>query len=418
MSVSHGKQRQRLAVPSIALAILFGLTASMVAGCGSSSEDTGGSSVAETPATPCPGKPVVVANITSLGGTNPLNEIGEGVEAAAKAINHNCEAGRPIELVTCNDEGNQSKGADCGREIVNSGAIAMVGAGGVAAQSYEPIVQGDGIISVGNLSTGPTELAAPTSFPFYSGLTRMASRCATHHALGVKSLAIVIQEVPALETILPTIEEICSKYGVEVERFVTVPSDATDLAQYASQGAESESIMLLADEQAPGLLHELINLGVTPEDTVITTSALSEDEVEEFGEQLNGLYITSPTVPLTETSNEGIAQYLAETEADDVEHLGTEGLVAWRAMHVTADVIKGQKNPTKESMKKAFDELSFAPPEAAPVDFTKPAITGVPVFTEFRVFSKEFAAWVIKGGEIQLAAPPFLDPETEFEIES
>jgi len=402
----------------VLLAVLAAvLLAAGVTACGSGDEEsTGGASVASTPAVPCKGEPVVLGTITSLGGPAPLKDIMGGVEAAAAAVNHDCTAGRPIELVTCNDEGSQSRGADCGREIVSSGAIGLVGSGGVASVSFEPIVQGAGIPSIGNLSTDPTELAALTSFPFYSGLTRIAARSSLHHAAGAKSVSIVVPDNPVLQTLYDTMEEVCEEFGVEIDQFIPIPANATDMAQYASQAAESESIMILVDQQAEGVLRELLHLGVSPADMVISAPTLSQEEADEFGDEINGLYMTSPTVPLTDTDNEGVAQYMAETEAIGVDDHGVDGMVAWRAMHVVADVIKTLPNPTADSLKEAMDTYAFAPPEAAPVDFAKLAFPDIKVFTEFRVYSREYAAWVIEEGKVELAAPPFLDPGTDFQL--
>lgn len=403
---------------SLIVAIVAALLAVGVSACGSGDDTTGGdSSVASTPAVPCKGTPVVVGTITSLGGPSPLKDMMGGVEAAAEAANHSCAAGRPIKLVTCNDEGDQSRAADCGREIVSSGAIALVGSGGVASGSFETIVQSDGIPSIGNLATDVTELAAITSFPFYSGLTRIASRASLDVAAGAKSTAIIVPDNPAVQALQGTMEETANRFGMEIDQFVPVPLNATDLAQYASQADESEAIMILDDGSTEGILRELLNLGVTPEDKVISAPALSQDQIDDFGGQVDGLLMASPTVPLTETDNEGVQQYLAETEAIGVDDHGVEGMIGWRAMHEVADVIKTLPgNPTKADMKKAIEGWSFAPPEAAAVDFTKPAFPDIPLFTEFRVFSRDYAAWIVEDGEIKLAVPGFVDPGSDFEL--
>jgi len=229
----------------------------------------------------------------------------------------------------------------------------LVGASSIASGSFEPIVEGEGIPSIGNGATDITELAATTSFPFYNGLARIASRCAVHAAAGAKEVSIVVPESPAIQAQFPTMKEVCESFHVDVDRFVQVPLEATDLAQYASQAAESESIMILADSKEEGLLHELEAAGVTPENTVITAPTLEEDEVEEAGEKYDGLLMTSPTVPLSETSNKGVAEYLEQTSAAEVTSTGVEGMIAWRAMHVTAELIKKLPHPTSRSLIKA-----------------------------------------------------------------
>jgi len=287
----------------------------------------------------------------------------------------------------------------------------------VASGSFEPIVQTEGIPSIGNFATDITELAGTESFPFYNGVARIAARASLHAAAGAKSVAIILPENPALDTLKGTMEEVCESFGIEVDRFVPVPIEATDLAQYASQAAESESIMILMDSKAEGLLHELHNAGVTPEEKVITSPYLEQDEVDEFGGGLDGLLISAPTVPLNETSNKGVEQYLAETEAIGVDDHGVEGMVSWRAMHVVAELIKTLPNPTSATLQKAVEGYSFAPPEAAPVDFTKPAFPEIPVFEGFRIFSREYAAWKVEDGQITLAVPGFIDPASPYQLD-
>lgn len=408
------KMRQ-VCVAAIAVVMALTIVACGSGGGNSSTDPT--TAVQPIKSVPCHGQPVVVGTITSLGGPKPENDVMGGVEAAAKAVNEECAAGRPLKLVTCNDNGDPSQAADCGRQIVSSGAIALVGASSIASGSFEPIVEGEGIPSIGNGATDITELAATTSFPFYNGLARIAAHCATHAAAGATGVSIIVPESPAIQAQFTTMEEVCESFHVKVDRFVQVPIEATDLAQYASQAAESESIIILTDSKEEGLLHELETAGITPENTVITAPALEEDEVEEAGEKYNGLLMPSPTMPLSETSNKGVAEYLSQTQAAGVSDHGVDGMIAWRAMHVTAELIKKLPKPSSKSLIKAIEGYSFAPPEAAPVNFTKPAFPEIPVFEQFRVFSRDFALWVVKDGKIALAKPGFIDPSKSFKLE-
>jgi ABC-type branched-subunit amino acid transport system substrate-binding protein len=361
---------------------------------------------------------VTVGVISSSDGPSPTDQIA-GVEAAAQAVNHNCEAGRPIKLIACNDSGDQSKGADCGRQVVSAGAIALVGSGDLVSNSYEPIVEGEGIPSIGNTATGITELAATTSFPFYNGLARIAAHCNIHAVAGAKELAIILPDSPAIQAQWPVMKEVCESFGVKVSDFIPVPIEASDLAQYASQAAESESIMILMDSKEEGLLRELANIGVTPENTVISAPSLDQGEVEEYGGLAEDLLMTDPTVPLNDTENEGVAQYIEESEAAGIDDLDSEGMVAWRSMHVVADLIKGLKDPTAQSLTKAVEKYKFAPPEAAPVNFTENAFPEIEVFQQFRIFSREYSPWVVKDGEITTPVDGFVDPlsDTKFNLE-
>jgi len=403
----------RLVALTIVVLLALGLAA-----CGSGGDDSSGSSAADTRSDTCKGEPVVVGVISASSGPSQTKQI-PGVEAATQAVNENCEAGRPVELIACDDGGDKSRGADCGRQVVDAGAIALVGSGDLVSDTYEPIVQGEGIPSIGNTATSITELAALTSFPFYNGLARIAARCNIHQVAGASSVAIVVPDNPALQAQLPTMEEVCESFGVEVDGFVKVPLDASDMAQYASQASESESIMILMDSKAEGLLREMGNVGVTPENTVITAPSLSEAEIEEFDGAVDGLLMTDTTVPLNETSNKGVAQYLAEAEAAGVDEVDPEGMVAWRSMHVVADLIETLKEPTAESLTKAVEKYSFAPPEAAPVDFTQPAFPEIEVFEQFRVFSREYSPWIVEDGAITTVVEGFIDPtsESDFSLE-
>jgi len=393
------------------------LTALAVSGCGSDDDTADSAPVRPTKAVPCHGQPLVVGQITSMDGPNPNPAMRDGVKAAVQQVNHDCSAGRPIKLVFCDDQGDPSQGADCGRKVVKSGAIALVASGGLGAGNYEPIVQGAGIPSVANLATDPTELLKETSFPFYNGLARVGAYSAVIRGAGANAVSVVLPDNPALQAVIPTFRKVAAEFGMKIDRFVLVPTDATDLAQYASQASKSEAIMILMDTKAEGLLRELLNSGITPKNKVITAPALSQDEIEEFGGQLDGLLMAAPTVPLTDTSNKGVAQYLAETEAAGVDRHSVEGMVGWRATHVVADIIKKLPRPTPSRLTKALERFSLAPPEAAPVDFTKHAFPDVPNFRPFRIFSRKFAIWRVDDGHIRQALPGFADPSSKLELE-
>lgn len=396
--------------------VALAATAMAVSACGS--DDPGESTAAKrtTAATACPGTPLVVGQIVTLEGPNPNPAMADGLKAGIEEVNHGCAAGRPLKLVFCNDHGDPSQGADCGRKIVKSRAVALLASGGAAAGSYEPIVQGAGIPSVANLATDPTELLRLTSFPFYNGLARVGADSAVIRGAGAKSASVLIPDNPALQSVLPTFRKIAEQFGMKIDRFVPVPLDATDLAQYASQASKSEAVMILTDSKAEGLLRELVNAGITPTTKVITAPALSQDEIDEMGGQADGLLMAAPTVPLTDTANKGVAAYLAAVEAAGVDHTSFEGMVAWRTAHVLAGLVKGQSDPTPKSVIKALEKLSFAPPESAPVDFTKHAFPGISNLQAFRIFSREFAVWRVDGGKIHQAIPGFVDPESDLDL--
>lgn len=392
------------------------LAATTVAACGSDDDEGGAAPARTTKAVACDGAPIVVGQITSLDGPNPQPGLAGGVKAAVAQVNHDCSAGRPLKLVFCDDHGDPSQGADCGRKIVKSKAIALLGSGGIGAGTYEPIVQGAGIPSVANLATDPTELLKETSFPFYNGLARIGAYSAVVRAAGAEGVAVVIPDNPALQAVLPTFRTVARAFGMKIDRFVLVPTDATDLAQYASQASKSDAVMILMDTKAEGLLHELLNAGVTPDNKVITAPALSQDEIDEFGGRVDGLLMAAPTVPLTDTANKGVAQYLAETEAAGVDRRGVDGMTGWRATHVVADLIKRLPRPTPARLTKALTTFSFAPPEAAPVDFTEHAFPEVSNLAPFRIFARKFAVWQVEDGKIRQAVPGFVDPTSTFEL--
>lgn len=382
-------------------------------------ESTATSKVPTTPApAACTGDPVVVGVIASVEGAAATPSVMGGVEAAAQAVNRDCSAGRPLTLVTCDDQANPNQAADCGRKIVDSGAIALVAGGfnGITVGSYEPIVQDAGIPSIGNFAAHPSEFTSPTSFPFYTGLSRIYARAAILRAAGVARVSIVLPDEPAVQALVPTFEATIKAAGIAVDRFVFVPLDATDLAQYASQASDSDAILIFTDTKAEGFLQALLSSGVTPKNKVIVAPVLSQDEIDEFDGLVDGLYMSAQSMPLTETSNEGIAAYLAETDAAGVADVNIDGLIAWRALHVVADAIKQLPRPDAASLTEFMASYSFAPPESAPVDLTKPAFPDDPTLSKFRVFSREFTVWQVQDGEIGLAAPGFVDPAADFEL--
>ena len=89
-------------------------------------------------------------DITVLNGTiTSFPEIPAADEAAAKQINaEGGLKGHPIQVITCNDQGNVNIDEQCAEKAVSDGVIAAVGSYSTILQVWYPIFAKTGIVNL------------------------------------------------------------------------------------------------------------------------------------------------------------------------------------------------------------------------------------------------------------------------------
>jgi len=126
------------------------------------------------PSTPvvATGEPIVVGMINQE--NTPLGSFPElrlGVEAAVDLINEELGGvgGRPIELVTCITTFSVEQSQACAQQMVQRGAIAVVGGIDITSNGSIPVLEANQLPYIGGIPINFDEMRSPISFQFSGG---------------------------------------------------------------------------------------------------------------------------------------------------------------------------------------------------------------------------------------------------------
>ncbi len=219
---------------------VVGLVALVAAACGN---DSGGSDNASDTSEdvtiptgpPVSGEPFNIGVVFSAGvaGTD-LPDLENGALAAAEYVNKELGGidGRPVEIVSCNEQTDPAKAADCGQQFVDANVIGVVGLGPTWGDNGLPVTNEAGIPFVG-LPISNAEFITPTSHPFGGGSLSAFPALAKYAVdeLDVQKAVVLYADLEAGELAANTLlGDPLKAEGVEVE---LIP-EATGAADYTS----------------------------------------------------------------------------------------------------------------------------------------------------------------------------------------
>lgn len=201
MSSSSSRLRSRGALPAALLA--FALVA---AGCGGDDggDDSGSASGATAEAlgeaNPAEGEPVKIGYI-STGRTQAIDFTPE-IRAAEATVEYANEhlgglAGRPIELIVCEEGGTPAGAQECGNEMVQEDVVAVLSASPQQVDPWLEIVTAADIpVAANYISTG-LSLTNPGVKVFFNPLVAFGGPAAYARAHDVERAAVIVLDVPA-----------------------------------------------------------------------------------------------------------------------------------------------------------------------------------------------------------------------------
>ena len=172
-------------------------SASTAAGAATSAASAGSTAAAGTTAVAATGEPVLLGIIAEDAASTPpstnVTVTSTAAEAAADAINAAGGVGpdhRPIQIVTCETKGDPNVAAQCGRDMVSKGVVALVGDISGVSGGFLPVTEAANISSIGHFSVGAADLTAKLTWPIVSGAPALIIGQGVQAVqLGVKSRA-------------------------------------------------------------------------------------------------------------------------------------------------------------------------------------------------------------------------------------
>lgn len=333
-----------------------------------------------------------------------LPELAGAVEMRAKAINDaGGIGGRPVEVISCNFDGNPNRGTACANEAVENDVAAVVGSQSIGGEEaeYAPILEKAKIPVIG-WSAGTTTLAftSPVSFPFSSGsIGATVGSCLILAEQGAKKVSLVMFENPAVKTLAEQCATALGKAGAEIGETVTLPTGATDMAPFLAK-ASSGGVKDIAFAAAGPQMQSIISTGSQQGLTLSTVSSvLNPETLKSLGGAANGMLLVADVQPAS-ADVPGAQQFRAEVEKYDPDLDQTAlamnfWLAAWTFERVAKDLDTVDASTVLGAMNEldGFDMGGLIPPYTTTKE--SKAFEGLP-----RLFNPTMASAKVEAGEI------------------
>jgi branched-chain amino acid transport system substrate-binding protein len=211
----------------------------VVSACGGSSDDGGATATSDptstsetSPAEPVTGEPIktmTITDINSPGAVYPNIHI--TADAAQTWINENGGvAGRPLEVIKCDSQGTADGAANCAREAVSAGVVAVVGNFNFSPDAMVEVLEAAEIPYFGNCcALGAKENTSDWSFPL--GSIQMYGVGEVKKAVEDGCQKIKAMIIEGAESFWPPMQEAAARLGAADRldpNYVTQPGTVQD----------------------------------------------------------------------------------------------------------------------------------------------------------------------------------------------
>lgn len=427
----RGKRRTTLAKMMLVLAVVPALAlaacSSSSTSAGSTSTSTGSTAAASAAASAsCSGTPLKLMTIEPL--TSPIQhepEIPDAAQAAAEAITKSCELGRPLQVISCDDQYDPNAATACGREAVADDVLAIVGTTSAYTQNFIPITTAAGIPDVGDTADSAAQLTNKLVFPLQNAITLTNGQATVAKSLGAKKVVIVSIDVPAVTTILNLVEATIKAQGMQYISPILVPPTTTDLTQAAAQALAAGANAILPVLPTPltvTLINDLHQAGANFNTThfICGGTVLGPDTIAQLGSTANGVDVTDTAWPASDNSNTGIAQYNKELAAAGFSNINKDdsSVIAWSTVHLIANLLQGSATMNTATLVKKLRAFSSsaAYPQLAPFGFSASAFPGNPAFSAINAYSHDFVVTQALNGVLKPVTNGWVDYRSPFTI--
>lgn len=338
---------------------LLALTAATLAACGGSGDD---GSTASGGGDTGPLKLHQITNVQSAAISLPFTQ--SSAKAAVAEINAKGGVkGRQLEVTTCNEAGDPNTGVKCAQAAVQDPQVAgLVGGFSLFGDQINPVLEAGKVPNIGLDMVSPSDAKSSISFPFDLGVPGYAAEpFVAKTYLGGQKVAYIVPDTGGAKAVVGYIEAGAKSAGVNIVAKITVPTDATDYAQFVAQAQDAGATVMLSGMTGPGnlALWKALQSTGSKIKTVMSDGGVSAALLKEAGPIANGNYIIS-SVPAPTADNETGAAYLAAMKAHSPEEkvFSGIGMRAYLSVHLLAQVAETiEGDITRASLLKAFNDL-------------------------------------------------------------
>lgn len=251
-------------------------------------------------------------------------ELTDGAQACFDAINATGGVnGRPIDFQPCNDGADPVQGETCARDLIDSGAVAVLG--GVCFSCFSaPIVDilGEaGVPYVGGLPVLPGEYANENFYPVTNagGSAALFANAAwimsTAETKGVDPS--VVEIYAAVGEADPTLEQQIDKLGGEYKNRIGFDPASADLSSIAQQAIDESANFVSVQTDGPNTVKLVTALRTQgfEGDIVILGTAADPQSIEGMGDASEGVFVAAFFEDLANTDSPDAVKYRADLEA-------------------------------------------------------------------------------------------------------
>jgi len=159
--------------------------------------------------------------------SGPVYALPEMVTGAQAAVNRvNSEGGvkgHKLQLITCDDQGNPNNDANCGREAVSDGVVAVVGGLSVYDDQFIPPLQAANIPYIASSDIEPSDHTSPVSFPINASVVDYHGTAAQLGRRGCKQAAVIAPDQPGVAAGIAAVKDGFLKAGGQGIKSYEVP---------------------------------------------------------------------------------------------------------------------------------------------------------------------------------------------------
>ncbi|WP_157749373.1 ABC transporter substrate-binding protein [Jatrophihabitans sp. GAS493] len=336
-----------------------------------------------------------------------------GAEAAAKAINANGGIdGHPIQIVVCNDGLDPNKAIACAQKAKDEGVVALDGGIEEFSAQMWPKLEASNIPWVAPVVIAADQGTNKMSFPLSGGITAafmQTGRLAVEK--GGKNVVIFEHENSQAKFTGDIIAQGVKLAGGTVVKTVISKLGSTDTSAAAAQAiaAHPDAIGCACNQgDAARLLQSVVQAGFKGP-FAGSISSFTNSDLSSLGSAANqivaGADMLGPDAPAA-------AQWVSEMNANDskAEQDNISG-GAWLAVHVVADLLKGQSDLSSKNLTSILNtspSINIYGMAGDSVTFTKPG----PIPATPRVVNMNAMSYGVKDGKFAATATTFTNPLT------
>lgn len=295
------------------------------------------------------GEPIIIGSIqTDESPVAGFAEITEGADACFRAINETGGIdGRPIDFRRCNDSADPVQGESCARDLIDAGAIAVLG--GICFSCFSaPVVDvlgAGGVPYVGGLPVLPPEFEqenflaitnAGGSASLYANAAYIMNAAAE---MGVEANVVEINaSVGEINTTLE--DQIIALGGNYVGRVNFDPASA-DLSSVAQQAIDQDPNFVSVQTDGPNTVSIVTSLrtqGYEGEIVILATAA-DPQSIEGMGAASEGVYVAAFFDNLGTGSSPDALKFQADMRAAGHDPELTLSITGYAGAFVTAEAL-------------------------------------------------------------------------------